>query len=135
MGVVEELDEALVEDLVDCPLGGGFGLGLGQAVAEGFQVGLERTLKVFIAGGLADDVFEASAVVVADVEVDGFPFPFRLGGQSAQPAEDDLGIGVGVVQQGNARLDGDGVKVATGIGEIDADESSGHGSICLRLRD
>ena len=74
-------------------------------------------------------LFQAAAAIVADVEVDRVAVPDRFGRQSPQPAEEDLGVGVGPVEHGHARLDGHGPIVAGLIRQIDTNESCSHGSI------
>ena len=84
--------------------------------------------QLVLAGRLAQHLFQAAAAVVADEEVDRVAVPDRLGRQSPHPAEEDLGVGIGAVEHGHARLDGHGTIVAGFIRQVDANESCSHGS-------
>ena len=69
------------------PLGGIFRPDGVDALAEQFQFVGQRLLDVVACGGIADQVLEACAVVVADPEINGVVVPLRIGCQPSQPAE------------------------------------------------
>ena len=113
---------------MDGPLGRGFRFGFGDPFREGFHIPLKWAFEVLVARRLANSLFQTASVVVADEETDRFLVPLRIGCQPAQPLEEDLGVRVGAVQKGYARLDRNGAKITGTVGQVDTDESFCHGS-------
>ena len=86
----------------------------------------QKAVQVGTGGGLANDVFQSTTVIVTYEEVDRFIVPLGLRGQASQPPVEQSGMGADSIQQRQPRLHGNGPEVAGVAGQIDSDKASRH---------
>jgi len=122
---VGQIGEVFAEHTQQQAFGGILGLGGGQSLLEPLHFLGQGAAQIFLRGWLAGDLFQTSAVVCANEEIDRIAFRFRFRREITQPAMDNLAVGG--VEHGNTRLECDGAKVPGVVREVDANKSFSHG--------